>query len=89
MSTNNHPLLLTITHHMQNDQAVQLSSSIPVLDGDFDYDRAERALVGLTDEELETIAIGDQEMWEPIFQRIPDAEYLHQFLDELFMTVGC
>lgn len=49
---------------------------------------AEADLLCLTQDELETLAIGDQEDWPAILEMLDDPQTTHEVLEELFVLVG-
>jgi len=94
MSTS-YPTLQRVLEMMLNDQGMDTSSvtfdSIDWTDerapsNDFvQLDRVEAALATLSNEELETLAIGDQEDWPVIMVKFPDeAEMVHIALECMF-----
>ena len=59
--------------------------------GTIDWDRVEKFLATLTEEDLETFAIGDQDdiMRIAIAYDGKEGEYAHWALDTLFEAIGC
>lgn len=75
--------------HMLKEQGdLGIDTSKIELSNDFDWHRLERALLTLTDAEIELLAVGEEEEMATIKDQLEDGDYAHEAMDELFMLIG-
>jgi hypothetical protein len=84
------PTVLQVIRLMIDDQGgLERMSEKFTLPEQIDWERVERILAQLTEEDLETISVGDQEDMMVIVQRLgTEGDYVHEALDELYMIIG-
>lgn len=89
-----HPLWRKIVTWMYADQGTSITDLpedyIVAEEGSNDFELAEKFLNTLSEEELETLAIGDQDDWPPILGKTtPEiADATHRVLDAIFIGIG-
>lgn len=84
-----HPTLRLVMEMLCNDSGLDVDAVS--LDEILIEDpaRVEAALAGLSQEELETIVIGDQDEWEEIYLKLgKDREVVHRALETMFNGIG-
>lgn len=97
MKTQHEEHLRTAIEHMLNDQGLSVEEADGVKlprrfddNSRIDWIRVNNFLGTLSDEDLETFCVGDQDDMVAIAQRGDElGEYAYRAMDALFETIGC